>query len=90
MGLICRTASMSVSTETLIEEAHELLKIWEDIQEKFSKHSEPALLFRESDLIKKALLTAVNKKFNRILIDDYQTFEHCKALYQKYRPAYEA
>ena len=85
MGLICRTASMSVSTETLIEEAHELLKIWENIQEKFQKHTEPALLFRESDLIKKALLIAVNKKFNRILIDDYKTFELCCELYQKYK-----
>lgn len=88
MGLICRTASTNASTEILIEEAHELLRIWESVIEAFPKHTEPTALYRESDLIKKALLTAINKKYNRILIDDYKTYQQCRQLYRKYKEEY--
>lgn len=84
MGLICRTASAGVSSEILIDEADELLKIWQSTMEKFHQSSEPTLLFAESDLIKRALITAVDKKFERILVDDYTTFQICKTLYSRY------
>ncbi len=83
MGLICRTASIDASQESLVEEAHELLETWEKIIENFNKHSKPTCLYRESDLIKRALMIAVNKKFERILIDHYKTYQQCKKLYEK-------
>lgn len=84
MGLICRTASCSASPEMLIEEAHELLNTWQSIMQKFHEVSEPTLLYQESDLIKRAVVTAVDKQFDRLLIDDYQTFQICKKLYNRY------
>lgn len=84
MGLICRTASVNASTEALIEEATDLLKTWQSIVENFNKATKPTCLFQESDLIKRAVLTAVDKKFDRILIDDYATYHTCKRLYAKY------
>lgn len=84
MGLICRTASASVSSEVLIDEANELLSSWHGIMEKFHKSDEPTLLFAESDLIKRSLITAIDKKFDRVLIDDYDTFQLCKHLFSRY------
>ena len=84
MGLICRTASMNATTEMLIEEANELLKTWQGIVDDFQKSTKPTCLYEESDLIKRALLTAVDKKFERVLIDDYATYQRCKRLYGKY------
>lgn len=84
MGLICRTASMNAAPEQLIEEAHELLKTWQHIIEHFHKAARPTCLYEESDLIKRAIMTAVDKKFDRILVDDYATFQRCKRLYAKY------
>lgn len=84
MGLICRTASREASTEQLVDEAHELLEIWEETQRKFQESSGPSLLFQESDLIKRAILTAVDKKFDRVLVDDYATYQTCKRLLSKY------
>jgi ribonuclease G len=84
MGLICRTASVNASTEMLVEEATELLETWQGIVEKFDKASKPCCLYEESDLIKRALLTAVDKKFDRLLIDDYATHQLAKRLYHKY------
>lgn len=85
MGLICRTACTNASSEMLIAEANELLKTWQDIVEQFQKSTKPTCLYEESDLIKRAVLTAVDKKFDRILIDDHATYLHCKQLYTKYK-----
>lgn len=84
MGLICRTASSTATSDMLITEAHELLGTWQNIMENFQKSSEPTLLYTESDLIKKAVLTALDKRFDRILIDDATTFQMCKRLYSTY------
>jgi len=85
MGLVCRTASTTASTEILAQEANELLKTWKRIIENFHNSEEPICLYRESDLVKKSILKAVNKKFSRILIDDYKTFQYCRQIYRRYR-----
>jgi len=84
MGLICRTACMHATPEHLIAEATDLLTTWQEIMENFHKATKPCCLYEETDLVKRALLTAVDKKFERLLLDDYATFQHCKRLYQKY------
>ncbi len=85
MGLICRTASVNASTDMLVNEANELLLIWQSIIKEFNKANSPKILFQESDLIKRSLLTAVDKKFDRMLVDDYTTYQFCKRLYQRYK-----
>lgn len=84
MGLICRTASAQATTDMLIDEATELLSNWQAIVEKFNQASGPTLLYEESDLIKRSVTLSVDKKYDRLLIDDYPTFQRCKHLYQKY------
>lgn len=84
MGLICRTASSTATQEMLITEAHDLLNNWQNIMDNFQKSSEPTLLYAESDLIKRAVLTAIDKQYDRILIDDYATYQTCKRLYSRY------
>lgn len=84
MGLICRTASALASRDQLIDEANELFNTWENIRINFQESDEPTLLFEESGLIKRALLTAIDKRFDRLLIDDYKTYQFCKKLYTRY------
>lgn len=84
MGLICRTASSNATTEQLIEEATELHESWQMIVEKFNKANKSALLFEESDLIKRVITFCVDKKIDRLLIDDHVVYQRCKHLYQKY------
>jgi ribonuclease G len=85
MGLICRTASRFATEDMLIDEAHELLDNWQKIIEKFQESNDPCLLYEESDMIKKAVETAVDKRFDRMLIDDYHTYQVCKKLHEKYK-----
>lgn len=84
MGLICRTASKYASTDMLVEEAHELLNSWQIIMEKFHASNQPTLLFEESDILKRAVMNCVDKKFDRLLIDDYGTYQRCKRMYRKF------
>lgn len=84
MGLICRTASCSATSEMLIAEANDLLNTWHGIMDKFQQSNQPSLLFAESDLIKRAVITAVDKRFERLLVDDYTTYQNCKKLYSRY------
>lgn len=84
MGLICRTASALATPEMLIAEAHDLLGIWEKIVENFNNATHPTLLYAESDLIKRALITAIDKRYQRVLIDDYPTYQICKQYYERY------
>lgn len=84
MGLICRTASAAASPEMLITEAHDLLNNWQVIMENFQKSTQPTLLYEESDLIKRAVMTAIDKRFDRLLVDDYATYQTCKRLYSRY------
>ena len=84
MGLICRTASADVTSEVLIQEAGDLLKSWQGIVENFHKATKPTCLYQESDLIKRVVMMAIDKKMDRLLIDDYDTFQLCKRLYTKF------
>lgn len=84
IGLICRTASQNATPEMLIDEATDLFYTWEKIVEDFEGSDRPQLLYQESDLIKRALITAVERKVTRLLVDDYSVFQILKTLYKKY------
>lgn len=85
MGLICRTASHLATSDQLISEAHELLETWGNVVNAFNNSTETKLLYAESDLVKRALMTAIDKRFGRILVDDYPTYQLCKRLYSKFK-----
>lgn len=84
MGLICRTASRHASLDLLIAEAHDLLKTWEEIVEKYHKSSGPCCLYQDSDIIKRAVMLAIDKRYDRLLIDNYAIYRRCKDIYQRY------
>ncbi len=89
MGLICRTASANATTDMLIDEATELLKIWEEIVKKFHEAKGPQLLYEEWTLLKKAMLTAVDKKYESIIVDDYSLMQKCLNLYKQYEKEHD-
>lgn len=84
MGLICRTASCVATPEMLIDEAHDLLNTWQGILDGFQKANSPSLLFQETDLVKRSLLNAIDRRMERILVDDYPTYQACKKLFARY------
>src|SRR3990167_5831717 len=85
MGLICRTASVPASPDDLIEEARELAELWMQIMEKFNGSNHPECIYHESDVIKRALMTALDKQMDRLLIDDASSFQILTNMFEKYK-----
>lgn len=84
IGIICRTACVNATEDMLIDEANELIKTWGTVIENFQKAKGPTCLYQESDIIKRAVITAVDKKLDRILVDDYTVYQNCKKIYETY------
>ncbi len=84
MGIICRTASQQASDEQLLSEATELFSTWQGIVEKYKTTPRTGLLYEESDIIKRAVLTAVDKRVERLLVDHYTTYQLCRRLFAPY------
>lgn len=84
MGFICRTASATATAEQLKAEALDLYQSFKQILEKYQKTTRPSCLYEEMDLIKRAVLRAIDKGYERILIDDYSVYKTAKILIGKY------
>ena len=89
VGLICRTSSATATNEQLIEEATDLINNWNEVVAQFNQHDKPTCLFQESDLIKKALITAIDKKFDRLICDNQRVYQILTRLYKKYETEHE-
>ena len=84
VGLICRTSSATATQEQLIEEATDLINQWNDVVQGFQEANKPTCLYQESDLVKKALITAIDKKYDRLLVDNQSVYNIVTRLYKKY------
>jgi ribonuclease G len=84
MGLICRTESRNATVDMLVEEASELIADWEKIVEKFQSSKKPCCLYEEYDIVRKSVFQGVQKKFDRLLVDNYSTYQTCKRIAEKY------
>lgn len=75
MGIIIRTGGVGRSAEELQWDLDHLLTLWESISEAADKHAAPALLFRDSDLMGRAIRDYLSPEIGEILVDDAQAFE---------------
>jgi ribonuclease G len=84
MGLICRTSCVNATKDQLIDEAHELIEMWQNTRLQFEKTKGCDMLFQESDVIKRTLIGALDKNYDRILIDDKTTYNSLVRMNAKY------
>ena len=70
MGIIIRTGGVGRSVEELQWDLDHLLKLWTSISEAAEKSPAPALLFRDSDLMGRAIRDYLSPDIGEILVDD--------------------
>jgi ribonuclease G len=85
MGLICRTASANATMDMLIKEAHTLIDTWNKIVDNYQTQENPGLIYEEWDIIKKAVLNAIDKRYDKIVVDDYETYQKLIKIYSHYQ-----
>lgn len=79
MGLIIRTAAENADMDEFRKDIIRLKENWDIIQKRFRMEKSPTLLYRESDIIVKALRDYVNKRTEILITDNRKIYERiCK------------
>ncbi len=86
MGIIVRTASQDCTVEHLKMDLEGLINQWNTIQEVFSKRKAPFLIFKEGDILMRAIRDYARTDIQKIIVDSKEAFEKVKAYTEKIRP----
>ncbi len=86
VNVIARTAGIGCSTEDLQRDFDHLIGTWERIKEEAGKVYAPYLLYREGDLLTRAIRDFLREDFEQIVVDEPATFERTKELLAIYAP----
>ncbi|HMJ93706.1 MAG TPA: Rne/Rng family ribonuclease, partial [Allosphingosinicella sp.] len=69
MGLIVRTAGMQRTKTEIKRDFDYLARLWDEIREKTLKSSAPALIYGDSDLIKRAIRDIYNRDIDEVIVE---------------------
>jgi len=70
MGFILRTAGLGQSKRELQRDLSYLTRLWKGVVERIKRHSAPAELYQESDLVKRTIRDVYTSEFTRVVVDD--------------------
>jgi len=85
-GLIVRTAAEGATKEELKRDLEYLLNLWNEIERAYREELPPALLYRELDVVCRALRDLAGEDVKEILIDDEEEFKEAVSFAEKYIP----
>ncbi len=75
MGMILRTAGVGKSGEELQWDLDYLVRVWEAITKASEERGAPFLIYRESEVIIRAIRDYLRQDINEILIDNKQVYD---------------
>ena len=70
VGVILRTACVEADSKEIKAELSELLKIWQDIQNRFDQQKAPSLIYDDIDVIERALRDYLDADIRRVIINN--------------------
>lgn len=86
MGMILRTAGVGKSGEELQWDLDYLLKVWEAIESAAKERSAPFLIYRESEVIIRAIRDYLRQDINEILIDNEEVYNRAHEFMSQVMP----
>ncbi|MGR4068842.1 ribonuclease E [Billgrantia sp. C5P2] len=89
MGVIVRTAGIGRSSEELQWDLNYLVQVWESITEEAGKRPAPFLIYRESDVIIRAMRDYLRQDIGEVLIDDPTVHQRALAFIRQVMPSYQ-
>ena len=69
MGLIVRTAGLSRTKVEIKRDFDYLARLWDEIRERTLGSSAPALIYRDSDLIKRAIRDLYHREIDEVIVE---------------------
>ena len=89
MGLIVRTAGIGRSPEELQWDLDYLVQVWESITEEAGKRAAPFLIYRESNVIIRAMRDYLRQDIGEVLIDSEAIHQEALAFIRQVMPSYQ-
>lgn len=85
-GVIVRTAAEGKSTAELHQDLLDLIKVWQDIQDKLKGSVAPAKILSEQNKTTSILRDLLSPDFNKVVTNDRNIFNDAKAYVDKIAP----
>lgn len=89
MGVIVRTAGIGRSAEELQWDLDYLVQVWEAITEEAGKRSAPFLIYRESNVIIRAMRDYLRQDIGEVLIDSPEVHQEALGFIRQVMPSYQ-
>ncbi|QIK79344.1 ribonuclease E/G [Sphingomonas piscis] len=88
MGLIVRTAGLSRTKVEIKRDFDYLARLWDEIREKTLGSSAPALIYRDSDLIKRAIRDLYHRDIDEVLVEGDEGFKAARGFMKLLMPSH--
>ncbi|WP_227368370.1 ribonuclease E [Halomonas sp. M20] len=89
MGVIVRTAGIGRSTEELQWDLDYLAQVWEAITAEATKRSAPFLIYRESNVIIRAMRDYLRQDIGEVLVDSPEVHQEALGFIRQVMPSYQ-
>ena len=88
MGLIVRTAGLSRTKTEIKRDFDYLARLWDEIRENTLKSSAPALIYQDSDLIKRAIRDIYNRDIDEVIVEGDDGYRDARSFMKLLMPSH--
>ena len=86
-GAIIRTSAENKKEQEIIEDIKNTEKKWNEIKQKYEEQTknEPIQLYKSESIVEKIIIDLIDKKIEKIILNDKEDYEEIKKLKTKYK-----
>jgi ribonuclease E len=88
MGLIVRTAGLSRTKTEIKRDFDYLARLWDEIREKTLSSTAPALIYRDSDLIKRAIRDLYHREIDEVIVEGEDGYKAARGFMKLLMPSH--
>src|SRR6476660_5412608 len=88
MGLIVRTAGLSRTKVEIKRDFDYLARLWDEIRERTLKSTAPALIYRDSDLIKRAIRDLYHREIDEVIVEGDEGYKAARGFMKLLMPSH--
>ena len=88
MGLIVRTAGLSRTKTEIKRDFDYLARLWDEIRERTLTSTAPALIYRDSDLIKRAIRDLYHRDIEEVIVEGEEGYKAARGFMKLLMPSH--
>lgn len=70
VGIILRTACLEADDQEILDELHELLQVWNEVQKRYHNKKAPYLIYEDIDVLERTLRDYLDADIQRVVINN--------------------